>query len=243
MSSSSTTIPRLVAFLTRPLIGAGVPPAAVTTAQVILSTSFSSQSPPAGTLTLCSTTPIAPIKAACIGAGIPWSAWYRALADDAAQLVVSYGPGYLKTETLAPTPVFNPYPMPSRARPGPSPLRFSTLPPIDEDAVSSYDDSEAVSSYADSESDAGSEMSWAPSQVSSATDDSGFTHLSAKATPFVPARLRSEPPPTYQPPAGPRLFRLGIKGLSAPSPPDASSHTPSLPTTPQSPPTPGWISW
>jgi hypothetical protein len=71
------------------------PAATISSAQVILTASLASA--PSATFTLTSTsTPPPAIFAAAIGAGIPWDAWFAALADTADVLLLFYGPGYLK---------------------------------------------------------------------------------------------------------------------------------------------------
>jgi hypothetical protein len=89
---SSSAVPHVVAFLTRPLLPA-FPFAAVSSAQLILSASLASQ--PSATFTLkAASTPPAPLLAASIGAGIPWAAWLAALGSD--DILLFYGPGYVK---------------------------------------------------------------------------------------------------------------------------------------------------
>ncbi|KAJ7823622.1 hypothetical protein B0H14DRAFT_3469966 [Mycena olivaceomarginata] len=89
---SSSAVPHVVAFLTRPLLPA-FPFAAVSSAQLILSASLASQ--PSATYTLkAASTPPAPLLAASIGAGIPWAAWLAALGSD--DILLFYGPGYVK---------------------------------------------------------------------------------------------------------------------------------------------------
>ncbi|KAF7340068.1 Zn(2)-C6 fungal-type domain-containing protein [Mycena venus] len=90
---SSSAIPHVVAFLTRPLLSA-FSPAAVSSVQLILNASLATV--PSATFTLNATsTPPAPLLAASIGVGIPWAAWFSALAggDD---ILLLYGPGYVK---------------------------------------------------------------------------------------------------------------------------------------------------
>ncbi|KAJ7837242.1 hypothetical protein B0H14DRAFT_3141533 [Mycena olivaceomarginata] len=89
---SSSAVPHVVAFLTRPLLAA-FPFAVVSSAQLILSASLASQ--PSATYTLkAASTPPAPLLAASIGAGIPWAAWLAALGSD--DILLFYGPGYVK---------------------------------------------------------------------------------------------------------------------------------------------------
>ncbi|KAJ6537718.1 hypothetical protein B0H19DRAFT_1382437 [Mycena capillaripes] len=89
---SSSAIPHVVAFLTRPLLPAFAP-AAVSSAQLILTASLASVSSATYTLNATSTPP-APLFAASIGAGIPWAAWLAALGSD--DILLFYGPGYVK---------------------------------------------------------------------------------------------------------------------------------------------------
>ncbi|KAJ7777565.1 hypothetical protein DFH07DRAFT_10761 [Mycena maculata] len=90
---SSSAIPHVIAFLTRPLL-ATFAPAAVASAQLILNASLSSA--PTATFTLTSaTTPPPAIHAASIGAGIPWTTWFNILGSGR-DILLFYGPGYLK---------------------------------------------------------------------------------------------------------------------------------------------------
>ncbi|KAJ7074728.1 hypothetical protein C8F01DRAFT_34223 [Mycena amicta] len=208
----STSIPQLVAYLTRPLIAAGIPAVQITTAQIILHTSLASQAPPAGTLTLSADAkPVPPLVAASLGAGIDWKTWYTALAGKAERLAVVYGPGYLKIRTITNAWTEN---KSSSIQIRPRRTHLPTLAPIEEDSSSSSSD--------DCDSDT-------ESDVSSATDysSSSSAPLSPNATPFVPARLRSAQPAladksmapvSMRPPLrGPRLFTLGLKSLSLPT--------------------------
>ncbi|KAJ7147848.1 hypothetical protein C8R43DRAFT_1009719 [Mycena crocata] len=88
---SSSAIPHVIAFLTRPLLSASAP-ASVTSAQLILNASLA----PNGTFTLTSTsTPHSSLYAASIGSGIPWTVWFNALGGGG-DVLLFYGPGYLK---------------------------------------------------------------------------------------------------------------------------------------------------
>ncbi|KAJ7154076.1 hypothetical protein C8R46DRAFT_444935 [Mycena filopes] len=90
---STSAIPHVVAFLTRPLV-AEFAPAAVSSAQLILTASLASQQ--SATFALCATsTPPAPLFAASIGAGIPWAAWIAKLSGGA-DVLLFYGPGFVK---------------------------------------------------------------------------------------------------------------------------------------------------
>ncbi|KAJ7740300.1 hypothetical protein B0H16DRAFT_1567137 [Mycena metata] len=89
---SSSAIPQVVAFLTRPLI-AEFATAIVSSAQVILSASLATQ--PCATFVLnAASAPPAPIFAASIGAGIPWAAWMAKLGSG--EILLFYGPGFVK---------------------------------------------------------------------------------------------------------------------------------------------------
>ncbi|KAF7343330.1 hypothetical protein MVEN_01765300 [Mycena venus] len=88
---SSSAIPHVVAFLTRPLLSA-FSITAVSSAQLILTASLAPV--PSATYTLNATSTPAPLLAASIGAGIPWSAWLAALGSD--EILLFYGPGYVK---------------------------------------------------------------------------------------------------------------------------------------------------
>ncbi|KAF7341118.1 Zn(2)-C6 fungal-type domain-containing protein [Mycena venus] len=88
---SSSAIPHVVAFLTRPLLSV-FPTVVVSSAQLILTASLASV--PSATYTLNATSTPAPLLAASIGAGIPWSAWLSALGSD--EILLFYGPGYVK---------------------------------------------------------------------------------------------------------------------------------------------------
>ncbi|KAJ7513059.1 hypothetical protein B0H11DRAFT_1948549 [Mycena galericulata] len=89
---SSSAIPHVIAFLTRPLLTVSTP-AAVASAQLILNASLASA--PSATFTLTSTTTPPPaIHAASIGSGISWADWYCALGGQ--DILLFYGPGYLK---------------------------------------------------------------------------------------------------------------------------------------------------
>ncbi|KAF7341141.1 hypothetical protein MVEN_01848800 [Mycena venus] len=87
----SSAIAHVVAFLTRPLLSA-FPTVAVSSAQLILTASLASV--PSATYTLNATSTPAPLLAASIGAGIPWSSWLSALGSD--EILLFYGPGYVK---------------------------------------------------------------------------------------------------------------------------------------------------
>ncbi|KAJ7140295.1 hypothetical protein C8R43DRAFT_594534 [Mycena crocata] len=88
---SSSAVPHVIAFLTRPLLAAFAP-ASVTSAQLILNASLSSNA----TFTLTSTTAPPPsIQAASIGSGISWASWFNTLGGGR-DLLLFYGPGYLK---------------------------------------------------------------------------------------------------------------------------------------------------
>ncbi|KAJ7718668.1 hypothetical protein B0H16DRAFT_422092 [Mycena metata] len=89
---SSSAVPQVVAFLTRPLV-ADFAPAVVSSAQLILTASLASH--PSATFVLSATsTPPAPLFAASIGAGIPWPAWMAKLGSD--DVLLFYGPGFVK---------------------------------------------------------------------------------------------------------------------------------------------------
>ncbi|KAJ6527107.1 hypothetical protein B0H19DRAFT_1196476 [Mycena capillaripes] len=88
---SSSAVPHVVAFLTRPLLPAFAP-AAVSSAQLILTASLGTV--PSATYTLNATSTPAPLRAASIGAAIPWAAWVAALGSD--EILLFYGPGYVK---------------------------------------------------------------------------------------------------------------------------------------------------
>ncbi|KAJ7193340.1 hypothetical protein GGX14DRAFT_589171 [Mycena pura] len=87
---SSSAIPHVVAFLTRPLLSAFTP-SAVSTAQLILSASLAAS---ATYILNTTSTPPAPLLAASIGANIPWAAWLSALGSD--DILLFYGPRYVK---------------------------------------------------------------------------------------------------------------------------------------------------
>ncbi|KAJ7038778.1 hypothetical protein C8F04DRAFT_1088470 [Mycena alexandri] len=88
---SSSAIPQVVAFLTRPLV-TEFAPAVVSSAQMILTASLASH--PSATFVLNATsTPPAPLFAASIGAGIPWPAWMAKLGSE---VLLFYGPGFVK---------------------------------------------------------------------------------------------------------------------------------------------------
>ncbi|KAJ7137958.1 hypothetical protein C8R44DRAFT_975903 [Mycena epipterygia] len=89
---SSSAIPHVISFLTRPLLSVATP-AAVTSAQLILSASLASAL--TATLTLSSATPPPSIYAAAIGSAIPWAEWFNALGGGR-DILLFYGPGYLK---------------------------------------------------------------------------------------------------------------------------------------------------
>ncbi|KAJ7147818.1 hypothetical protein C8R43DRAFT_952837 [Mycena crocata] len=88
---SSSAIPHVTKFLTRPL-SAGFAPAAVRSAQRILNVLLT----PEATFTLTSTTtPPSCLRAASLGSSIPWSCWFAALAGGR-DVVLCYSPGSLK---------------------------------------------------------------------------------------------------------------------------------------------------
>ncbi|KAJ7441653.1 hypothetical protein B0H11DRAFT_2095867 [Mycena galericulata] len=90
---SSSAIPHVIAFLTRPLIAVSTLPS-VASAQLILNASLASA--PSATFTLTSTTiPPPAILAASIGSGISWRTWFTALGGGR-DILMFYGPGYLK---------------------------------------------------------------------------------------------------------------------------------------------------
>ncbi|KAJ7465956.1 hypothetical protein FB451DRAFT_1369761 [Mycena latifolia] len=91
---SSSAIPHVIAFLTRPLLSS-FPAVTVTSAQLILTASLSS-APAMSTFALTASTPPAPILAAVLGAGISWSAWFAALAGGRDTVLLFYGPGFVK---------------------------------------------------------------------------------------------------------------------------------------------------
>ncbi|KAJ6517440.1 hypothetical protein C8R47DRAFT_1087282 [Mycena vitilis] len=91
---SPSAIAHVVAFLTRPLVSSFAPET-ISSAQVILTASLASTS--SATITLNATsTPPTPLLAASIGAGIPWTAWLAALGAVKDDILLSYGPGYVK---------------------------------------------------------------------------------------------------------------------------------------------------
>ncbi|KAJ7154067.1 hypothetical protein C8R46DRAFT_1118604 [Mycena filopes] len=90
---STSAIPHVVAFLTRPLV-AEFAPAAISSAQLILTASLASQQSATFALSATSTPP-APLFAASIGAGIPWAAWMAKLSNGA-DVLLFYGPGFVK---------------------------------------------------------------------------------------------------------------------------------------------------
>ncbi|KAJ7140235.1 hypothetical protein C8R43DRAFT_1109573 [Mycena crocata] len=88
---SSSAVPHVIAFITRPLLAAFAP-ASVTSAQLILNASLASNA----TFTLTSTTAPPPsIQAASIGSGISWASWFNTLGGGR-DILLFYGPGYLK---------------------------------------------------------------------------------------------------------------------------------------------------
>ncbi|KAF7311753.1 Zn(2)-C6 fungal-type domain-containing protein [Mycena indigotica] len=92
-----SAISHVVIYLTRPLSAAGVPATSVATAQAILHATLSAQPSASGILTLAPlAAPPTPLLAAAIGAAIQWPVWYHALAGDAEELTVVYGPGFVK---------------------------------------------------------------------------------------------------------------------------------------------------
>ncbi|KAJ7087683.1 hypothetical protein B0H15DRAFT_842843 [Mycena belliarum] len=95
---SSSAIPHVIAFLTRPLLTT-FPADTISTAQLILTASLASS--PTASLTLTSNTPPMPIFAAAIGASIPWPVWFAALASGTESILLVYGPGYLKARVGA----------------------------------------------------------------------------------------------------------------------------------------------
>ncbi|KAJ6527071.1 hypothetical protein B0H19DRAFT_1196376 [Mycena capillaripes] len=88
---SSSAVAHVVAFLTGPLLSTFAP-AAVSSAQLILTASLATV--PSATYTLNATSTPAPLRAASIGAAIPWAAWLAALGSD--EILLFYGPGYVK---------------------------------------------------------------------------------------------------------------------------------------------------
>ncbi|KAJ7138181.1 hypothetical protein C8R44DRAFT_766977 [Mycena epipterygia] len=89
---SSSAIPHVISFLTRPLLSIAAP-AAVTSAQLILNASLVSA--PTATFTLSSATPPPSIYAAAIGSAILWAKWFNALGGGR-DILLFYSPGYLK---------------------------------------------------------------------------------------------------------------------------------------------------
>ncbi|KAJ7118913.1 hypothetical protein C8R44DRAFT_185849 [Mycena epipterygia] len=89
---SSSAIPHVISFLTRPLLSVATP-AAVMSAQLILNASLVST--PNATFTLSSATPPSSVYAAAIGSGISWAEWFHALGGGR-DILLFYGPGYLK---------------------------------------------------------------------------------------------------------------------------------------------------
>ncbi|KAF7320485.1 Zn(2)-C6 fungal-type domain-containing protein [Mycena chlorophos] len=101
--STSSTIPHVVVFLTRPLLRAGVVTSAtsLTTAQIILNAALARAASHSGLLTLSPTNAPPVLLAACLGAGIEWRAWYAALTGGDVAVAVDevtlvYGPGFVK---------------------------------------------------------------------------------------------------------------------------------------------------
>jgi len=93
----SSTIPHVVMHLTRGLTASDIPASSVTTAQIILNAALVAQGT-SGILELSAhATPPAPLLAASLGSGIAWPRWYFALAKDADNIAVLYGPGFVKT--------------------------------------------------------------------------------------------------------------------------------------------------
>ncbi|KAJ6517408.1 hypothetical protein C8R47DRAFT_1087221 [Mycena vitilis] len=91
---SPSAIAHVVAFLTRPLVSSFAPEA-ISSAQVILTASLVSTSSATFTLNATSTPPT-PLLAASIGACIPWTAWLAALGTGNDDILLFYGPGYVK---------------------------------------------------------------------------------------------------------------------------------------------------
>ncbi|KAJ7627829.1 hypothetical protein DFH06DRAFT_1480828 [Mycena polygramma] len=121
----SSAIAHVVSFLTRPL-AASFPPAAVSSAQLILTASLATLQSATFVLNATSTPP-APLFAASIGAVIPWASWLAALGSD--DILLFYGPGFVKVRlgSAAVTDVWSEesqgsiVPI-SRVQAGPSPL-------------------------------------------------------------------------------------------------------------------------
>ncbi|CAK5266631.1 unnamed protein product [Mycena citricolor] len=93
---STSPIPHVVAYLTRPLAGV-FPAARISSAQLILHASLATSSS-ATTFTLASDCTLPPaLLAASVGANVPWSAWYTALGGSTdSAIVLSFGPGYVR---------------------------------------------------------------------------------------------------------------------------------------------------
>ncbi|KAJ7624219.1 hypothetical protein DFH06DRAFT_1230016 [Mycena polygramma] len=91
---SPSAIAHVVAFLTRPLVSSFASET-ISSAQVILTASLASTSSATFTLNATSTPP-APLLAASIGAGIPWTAWLAALGAGSDVIFLFYGPRYVK---------------------------------------------------------------------------------------------------------------------------------------------------
>ncbi|KAJ7624266.1 hypothetical protein DFH06DRAFT_1339977 [Mycena polygramma] len=77
---SPSAIAHVVSFLTRPLVSSFAP-------ETISSAQRHSNA---------TSTPPAPLLAASIGAGIPWTAWLAALGAGSDDILLFYGPGYVK---------------------------------------------------------------------------------------------------------------------------------------------------
>ncbi|KAJ7147855.1 hypothetical protein C8R43DRAFT_1009757 [Mycena crocata] len=206
---SSSAIPHVIAFLTRPLLSASAP-ASVTSAQLILNASLA----PNGTFTLTSSTSQIPppLHAASIGAGIPWTAWFNALGGGR-DVLLFYGPGYLKVRvgdaqvtdvwseetpgSVVPISRLRGALLSARVRSlkraeqqqQAEPIRAPSLVSDSESSEDSFSDSDSDSDYASSTSSRFTSCSSSDSLTSAAS--------SPPPTPAKTASLMLPPVPTY----------------------------------------------
>ncbi|KAJ7205475.1 hypothetical protein GGX14DRAFT_644674, partial [Mycena pura] len=232
--STTTTTTNVITFLTLPLLGK-VLPAAISSAQVILAASLASV--PIGTLALTAEAPPAPLKAACIGAAIPWPVWFATLGGTAQCTVhLLYGPGYVKAR-LGAAPVWRaasaPRPLPAAAPLPQSPdvtaslrsallsarLRSMRRGPA---AVTRPSPLRACSS-SDGEADSDSDCD-ADSSASSEDSDSDYDSDSSSSA--VASTAPSSVPPTPTAAATPTSWRWRAAQPKAELPASASASAP-----------------
>ncbi|KAJ7083302.1 hypothetical protein B0H15DRAFT_420664 [Mycena belliarum] len=248
---SSSAIPHVIAFLTRPLL-TSFPAGTIGAAQLILTASLASS--PAATLTLTADTPPMPIFAAAIGASIPWPVWFTALASGSESVLLFYGPGYVKAR-VGDAPITDVWsedsegsvvPIARSRVKGAAPLLHestgarlrATLLSARVRSMRRAQEAQAIripclpTSATDSDSDSESDSGYSDSDRST-TSSITTAASSAPASPLKPRSVALPTPPGLVAPVAPALYRAPRStAITTSTPPRARLPPRKLPSAP-----------